>query len=58
MSTKIQILEEPAVSAPIEPQLLRETARSLEEIVNRVRRDSQIDPQAYLEETKVPHGGE
>lgn len=50
MSTKTQTLEEQAVRAPIESQL--------QEIVNRVRRDSQIEPQAYLEETQVPHGGE
>ena len=51
MSTKTQIVEEQAVSTPIE-------AQPLQEIVNMVRRDSQIEPQVYLEESKVPHGGE
>lgn len=51
MSTKTQIIEEQAVSAPIESQ-------QLQAIVNMVRRDSQIEPQVYLDETKVPHGGE
>lgn len=51
MSTKTQNIEEQAVTAPIE-------AKPLEAIVNMVRRDSQIDPQAYLDESKVPHGGE
>ncbi|MBC8350589.1 MAG: hypothetical protein H8E66_01295 [Planctomycetes bacterium] len=51
MSTKTQIIEEQAVCKPIE-------AKPLQEIVNMVRRDSQVEPQVYLEETKVPHGGE
>ena len=51
MSTKTQVIEEPAVGAPIE-------AQQLQAIVNMVRRDSQMEPQAYLEETTVPHGGE
>ncbi len=51
MSTKTQITEEQAVTTPIE-------ARPLQEIVNMVRRDSQNEPQVYLEESKVPYGGE
>ena len=51
MSTKTQTTEEQAVSTPVE-------TRPLQEIVNMVRRDSQNDPQVYLEESKVPHGGE
>ena len=58
MSTKTQIIEERTVSALIEAQPLQEIALPLQEIVNLVRRDSQIEPQVYLEETKVPHGGE
>lgn len=51
MSMKTQITEEQAVATPVE-------ARPLQEIVNMVRRDSQIEPQIYLKETEVPHGGE
>ena len=51
MSTKTQIIEEQAVSKPVE-------AESLQKVVELVRRDSQVEPQAYLEESKVPHGGE
>jgi hypothetical protein len=56
MSTKTQIIEEQSVCTPIEAQALK--TQPLQEIVNMVRRDSQIEPQAYLEESKVPHGGE
>jgi len=58
MSTKTQIIEEQTVSASIESQLLQETTQPLQEILNMVRRDSRIEPQVYLEESKVPHGGE
>ena len=58
MSTKTQVIEERAVSARIEAQPLQEITLPLQEIVNMVRRDSKIEPQVYLEETKVPHGGE
>jgi len=58
MSTKTPIIAEQAVSAPIESLPLQERAQLLQGIVNMVRRDSQNEPQAYLEETKVPHGGE
>ena len=51
MSTKTQIIEEQAASRPSE-------SKPLEEIVNMIRRDSRLEPQAYLEESKVPHGGE
>ena len=51
MSTKTQITEEQVASPPVE-------ARPLQEIVNLGRKDSKIEPQAYLEESKVPHGGE
>ena len=58
MSTKSQIIEEQAVRASIESQPLQTNAQLLLAIANLVRRDSQIEPQAYLEESKVPHGGE
>jgi hypothetical protein len=58
MLTKTQTIEEQAVSAPIASQPLQENTTPLQEIVNRVQRDSQIEPQAYLDESKVPHGGE
>jgi hypothetical protein len=59
MSTKTPIIAEQAVSAPIESQHLQEErAQLLQAIVSMVRSDSQSEPQAYLEETKVPHGGE
>ncbi|MDA1051662.1 MAG: hypothetical protein O3C40_14430 [Planctomycetota bacterium] len=51
MSTKTQIIEEQAVAAPVE-------SKPMQEILKMVRRDSQMEPQAYLEESKVPHGGE
>lgn len=51
MSTKTEVVEQQATSTPIE-------SKPLQAIVNMVRRDSQVDPQAYLEESKVPHGGE
>jgi hypothetical protein len=51
MSTKTQIIEEQTTDTSVEVQ-------SLQEIVNVVRRDSQIDAKAYLKETEVPHGGE
>ncbi len=35
-----------------------ETQRSLEAVVADVKRDSRKDSQLYLDETKVPHGGE
>jgi len=50
MATKTQIEARTATTAP--------ETKSLEEIVNRVEHDSRDEPQAYLEETKVPHGGE
>lgn len=53
MSTKTQ-----PVIAPIESQFLTDRTQSMQAIVKMVRRDSQIEPQAYLEESKVPHGGE
>ena len=31
---------------------------ALAEVVDEVRRDSREDPQAFLDETIVPHGGE
>ena len=56
MSTKTQITDEQAASTPVEAQPSK--TQPLQEIVNMVRRDSQIEPQTYLEESKVPHGGE
>jgi|GEM_PF-6546740 hypothetical protein len=58
MSTNTQTIREQAVVAPIETQLLQDRTQSMQAIVKMVRRDSQIEPQAYLEESKVPHGGE
>lgn len=34
------------------------SAAALASIVNKVKTDSQQDAGSYLEETKVPHGGE
>ena len=51
MSTKTEVIEEQAVSTPIETD-------TMEEIVNKVRRDSQHDARTYLKESEVPHGGE
>jgi len=39
----------PTRRAPVKP---------LEEVVDAIRTDSLDAPQTYLEETKVPHGGE
>ncbi len=58
MSTKTQTATEQAVNAPIESQPLQDNSQSMQAIVNMIRRDSQMEPQVYLEESKVPHGGE
>ena len=58
MSIKTQTATEQAVSAPIESQPLQDNLPSMQAIVNMIRRDSQMEPQVYLEESKVPHGGE
>jgi hypothetical protein len=41
------------VSYPGKPQTL-----PMEEALEQVRRDSRQDPEVYLDETVVPHGGE
>ncbi len=40
-------------TAPTKPE-----PPAVEEVVKEVRRDSREDPQAFLDETVVPHGGE
>lgn len=57
MSTKAQMLEEHATDAAEAPALPVKTT-PLQRILKMIRRDSQTEPQAYLEESKVPHGGE
>ncbi len=52
MSTQNQLIKEQVVETP------QERAVSLEDVVVAVRRDSQVDAKSYLEESKVPHGGE
>lgn len=52
MSTKSQLIEDQSVQTPPERTV------SLEDVVVAVRHDSQVDAKAYLEESKVPHGGE
>ena len=58
MSTKTQALTAQSTGAATEAAPRQNPSQLLQAIVNLVRRDSQVEPQAYLEETKVPHGGE
>ena len=51
MSTETKVIEDQATTAA--PQ-----TTSLPEILNRIHGDSQDQPEMYLEETEVPHGGE
>jgi hypothetical protein len=51
MPTETQISEEQATTAAPE-------TKSLPEVVNQIQGDSRVEPQMYLDEAKVPHGGE
>ena len=51
MSTETKIIDDQATTAA--PQ-----TKSLPEILNHIQGDSQDQPEMYLDETKVPHGGE
>lgn len=55
MSTQTEIREEQATATPAEP---RSAQQILNQIVGAVRQDSQASANVYLEEAKVPHGGE
>lgn len=55
MSTQTQIREEQSTAAPAETKTAQQI---LNQIVGAVRQDSQADANVYLEEAKVPHGGE
>ncbi len=57
MSTKTPVIEEQATSTSVEAEPLPRQG-ILQKIVSMVRRDCQVDAQAYLDEAKVPHGGE
>ena len=52
MSTDTVIRNQEAVIEP-KPQTL-----PMSELLDRVRRDSQVEADKYLEESTVPHGGE
>jgi hypothetical protein len=54
MNVETKTLERPeGVLPPQQP-----ATTPLEEVLEQVRRDSREDPQAFLDETVVPHGGE
>jgi hypothetical protein len=54
MNTKTTTLERPETALPpAEPQSL-----PLDEALAQVRKDSRDNPQSFLDETVVPHGGE
>ena len=55
MSTQTEIREEQTATAPTETKSAQQI---LNQIVGSVRQDSQTRANAYLEEAKVPHGGE
>lgn len=55
MSSQTNLREEEATLAPVEAQTVQQI---MNQIVGTVRQDSQSAPQAYLDETAVPHGGE
>ena len=55
MSIHTNIREEEATLAPVEAQTAQQI---MNQIVGAVRQDSRSAPQAYLDETAGPHGGE
>lgn len=52
MSTETMIRNQ-ETEAPASPKI-----SPLQWVINKIRRDSKNDAERYLEETKVPHGGE
>ena len=54
MSSETTIREEQAVAAPADVA----PAEVLNMVLDKVRRDCRTEPQLYLEESTVPHGGE
>ena len=55
MSIQTNLREEEATLAPVEAPSAQQI---MNQVVGAVRQDSQVAPQAYLDETAVPHGGE
>ncbi len=53
MADKLVLDREPTITEPGQPQTL-----PIEEAIQEIRLDSRRDPEAYLDETVVPHGGE
>ena len=53
MADKLVLDREQTTSATAQPQTL-----PIEEAIQQIRRDSRRDPETYLDETVVPHGGE
>jgi hypothetical protein len=53
VTTTLELEDRLVDTAPVKPDPL-----TVEEVVKDVRRDSRKDPQAFLDETVVPHGGE
>jgi len=46
------------ISRDLDKTVEQTPARSLEEVLDRVREDAVTGSQQYLDETTVPHGGE
>ncbi len=53
MADKLVLVPEKAIPAPRQPQTV-----PMREAIQQILDDSREDPDAYLEETVTPHGGE
>jgi len=53
VTATLELEDRPVDTASAKPDSL-----TVEDVVNDVRRDSREDPEAFLDETVVPHGGE
>ncbi len=53
MADKLVLIPEQSIPAPRRPQTV-----PMEEAIQQIREDSRQDPEAYLEESVTPHGGE
>ena len=53
-----ELHQDKQATAPLDTAKKTETKKPLEAVVAEVHRDSRKDSQSYLDETKVPHGGE
>jgi hypothetical protein len=57
-STAVPIVPEPAVAEALPTAAPEPEVVPLPDILRQVGRDSLRDPQLYLDETRVPYGGE